>query len=498
MTYRTTHTNLRKICFLLSDLLRVKLSAAPQWNHDLRSVWPDRCLVCRGPSVTPPPVPCPACGRDRGVNEQPANGPAWAGCPYQPAGYGRVDVVILTALAVEEAAVVRAIGTCSTSQWQGATIHLGEVAGYRVLVFPIGGMGNVNAAVTAQMVISEWRPDCLLLVGIAGGAPCHSGGMPLGDILIADQFVGYEQARITQDGAVRRFEVYRPDRRLLDCARSIRATAWARRLAAPRPGDPAGRVQPRVHVGPVLTGAKVLADETTLAGLRAVWPRVIGVEMESLGVALAAYRNGPRFLMVKAVSDLADRSKNDVWREYAADAAACFAVAVIAASSGLGAGFPAYSVPWYEPQRVAPVVVAAVFAGGLLILVHAGPSQLAAFRPWVWVVAVVALVTGRISAVRPRPGRARPPAAGRGDPLPSRQTEVHLDLATAVDCGHERMTIPCAQPAKIPGRLAKATRALHVGALYFARAGSLARATAARWFQALITVTRTWWPGHPG
>ena len=51
--------------------------------------------------------------------------------------------------------------------------------------------------------------------------------------------------------------------------------------------------------------------------------------MESLGVALAAYRNPPRFLMVKSVSDFADAAKADDWRHYAAETAARFALEVI-------------------------------------------------------------------------------------------------------------------------------------------------------------------------
>src|SRR5262249_48284195 len=95
------------------------------------------------------------------------------------------------------------------------------------------------------------------------------------------------------------------------------------------PVEGASRSTPRAHVGPVLSGEKVLADGRTLAGLRTDWPRAIGVEMESLGVALAAYQNSPAFLTVKAVSDFADSHKGDTWRAYAAEAAARSAVAVL-------------------------------------------------------------------------------------------------------------------------------------------------------------------------
>jgi nucleoside phosphorylase len=256
-----------------------------------------------------------------------------------------VDVVILTALAVEEAAVIEAIGNCSVHRWRGLSLHLGNVAGQRVLVFPIGGMGNTAAAQAAQQVIGIWNPARLILVGIAGGAPGSAGGIRRGDVLVPDQVVGYELAKVTPGGTLRRYEVYRPDPELLACARSLRPEDWAARITRPRPDDPDRGVRPHVHVGPVLTGEKVLADSVALAALRLAWPQAIGVEMESLGVALAAYQNGPGFLMIKAVSDLADGGKNDAWRQYATDVAARFAIAVLAGCPMAGGGRRAQAVP---------------------------------------------------------------------------------------------------------------------------------------------------------
>lgn len=245
------------------------------------------------------------------------------------AGDPHVDVAILTALTVEESAIVEAIGNCTVHRWRGMTLHIGEINGQRVLVFPIG-VGTGSAAAATERVIGVWNPARIVLVGIAGGAHSSSTDVRPGDILIPDQVVGYELAKVTPDDTVRRYEVYRPDADLLAHARSLRPADWADRIALPRPDDPTGRIRPLVHVGPVLTGDKVLADTAALADLRLAWPRAIGVEMESLGVALAAYHNGPSFLMIKAVSDFADGAKNDDWHSYAATAAARFAVAVLA------------------------------------------------------------------------------------------------------------------------------------------------------------------------
>jgi len=167
-------------------------------------------------------------------------------------------------------------------------------------------------------------------VGIAGGARDKGGYLRLGDVLVPEQVVGYELAKVHDTGPERRYEVYRPAPELIEAAKSVTPAEWALTVAVPRPDGESGRTLPRVHFGPVLSGEKVIADEALMASLRVGWPKAVGVEMEGLGVALASYRGGPGFLLVKAVCDFADRTKDDAWHPYAAEAAARFAVALIA------------------------------------------------------------------------------------------------------------------------------------------------------------------------
>jgi hypothetical protein len=86
-----------------------------------------------------------------------------------------------------------------------------------------------------------------------------------------------------------------------------------------------------VHFGVVASGEKVIADDNLVKDLQSSWSRLAGVEMEGYGAALAAYEasTAPGMLLVKAISDWADSSKNDNWQEYAADVAATYTVALI-------------------------------------------------------------------------------------------------------------------------------------------------------------------------
>jgi len=243
--------------------------------------------------------------------------------------HGHIETVILTALAEETEAVVRSLDNSVVHPWRGNDLHVGEVSGKNVLVFPLGAMGNASSAQAAQRAIGIWNPAQIMIVGITGGARGAGDDLRLGDVLVPDQVIGYEHAKVTPTGPETRYETYRPSHELLTAARSVNPAEWALSIVTPRPDGDSGRTLPRVHVGPVLSGEKVVADATTMNGLLRDWPKALGVEMEGLGVAIASYRGGPGFLLVKAVCDFADPAKEDSWHGYAAEAAARFAVAVL-------------------------------------------------------------------------------------------------------------------------------------------------------------------------
>jgi nucleoside phosphorylase len=242
----------------------------------------------------------------------------------------RIDIVIMVALPLEEQAAARALGDCSSCNWRGRRLHVGDLNGLSILVFPMDGMGNVGSAEATTRIIATWKPRYVMLTGIAGGVRNASGNICLGDVLVPDQVVGYELGKTRADGPERRYEVYRAHPGLLGAARGLLPQDWAMKIAIPRPGGQSNRVIPQAHFGPILAGEKVLADGATLADLRSDWPKAIGVEMEGLGVAVACYRSSIGFLAAKAVCDFADTAKDDDWQPYAAETAARFLIAVLA------------------------------------------------------------------------------------------------------------------------------------------------------------------------
>ena len=201
----------------------------------------------------------------------------------------------------------------------------GHEGSYSVIVVPLLGMGRVEAATATSDAVRRWKPRYVLVVGIAGGVVKNS--VNLGDVVVADQILDYELQKLTGGGAEIRPKTHNADPRLLGAAKNLEGTRW-RRTTAERP---IGGV-PKRHIGPVASGDKVVEDEAALSRLCNLSPKLIGVEMEAAGVAAAAFEavDRPGVLVIRAVSDLADKRKSSAavrrWRQYACEVAASYAI----------------------------------------------------------------------------------------------------------------------------------------------------------------------------
>lgn len=250
----------------------------------------------------------------------------------------RVDFLLVTALPEERDSVLAQLPGYARVPprhndvyvYFSADVETADGAGqYRTVVMPLLGMGRVNAATATVDAIKRWRPRHVILVGIAGGIAARNVG--LGDLLISEQVVDYELQKITTAGIEVRWSVHKASRRLYAAALNVIGDAWTKRIATARPNEGL----PRIHVGPIASGDKVVAVQSVLDEYRNVWPALIGVEMEAAGVASACFAaaNQPEFFMVRGVSDLADEKKNaagmDVYRRYACDVAAAYVVELI-------------------------------------------------------------------------------------------------------------------------------------------------------------------------
>jgi nucleoside phosphorylase len=189
-------------------------------------------------------------------------------------------------------------------------------------------MGMAASAVVATKMIRRFHPDMVAMVGIAAGVDRANQGF--GDVLVPDCTFDYGSGKLKDGGKRLRFA---PDPKPLDIEPVLagRFGAWNREephLAEIRKGWRGG--QPpntalKIHMGPLGSGAAVVAAQAPVAQVREHWRKLVGIEMEAYGVHLAckqASRNPPMFLCMKSICDFADAEKDDDWQHYAAYTAA--------------------------------------------------------------------------------------------------------------------------------------------------------------------------------
>ncbi|MGO8672364.1 MAG: hypothetical protein ACLQVD_13490 [Capsulimonadaceae bacterium] len=253
----------------------------------------------------------------------------------------KTDLAILTAVDVEYEQLRRAFPELCNHGSEARCVS-GIVDGLTVIACQQHQMGMPAAAATAMQMIHEHRPRYVAMTGITAGI---KGKTELGTIVVADPSFDYGSGKIVagtdeaQSGSgptapstvggqtvktsEPRFELEIRQERLahllLDVVHRLEQDdqllskihdEFMSASGLPHPGNP-----PRVVVGPVASGAAVVADRELVERIRARQERkLVGIEMEVYGMMYAArFCSVPQpraAVAVKAVSVCPTRGGN--------------------------------------------------------------------------------------------------------------------------------------------------------------------------------------------
>jgi len=95
-------------------------------------------------------------------------------------------VAVLIAMPQELETVLGACGSAVTLEYKSKTFYLAEL-GEQSIVLALSGIGKVNAAYTATLMIERFEPKFLITTGAAGGF-----GLELYDVFIAEKVVQHD------------------------------------------------------------------------------------------------------------------------------------------------------------------------------------------------------------------------------------------------------------------------------------------------------------------
>lgn len=295
----------------------------------------------------------------------------------------RCDVLLVAATLIEMRAVLDAFYRVTNHE---ATIYirhgktyydLHEIACARVSLVQSGmsSRGPDGSTLTSMESILTLKPQKIIMVGIAYGLKPQT--QQIGEILVSSHIRDYERQRIGLGPNNEMQSVQRGDRpqastQLLDRCRSAQID-WK---------------GPKVHVGLLLSGDKLVDHAEFLTQLRAVEPEAIGGEMEAAGLYAAAHREKVDWIVIKAISDWADGNKKDQEEEkrqqLAASNAAAFVISVLQQGeivirrSAIQNGFRSWHIPntlWKQKQVWRPAF-AGIFILTTILLLSAVFTQI--------------------------------------------------------------------------------------------------------------------------
>ena len=182
-----------------------------------------------------------------------------------------MNIGIIVAMDSEYALMLHALGGTPDGQLGAHTVHLRRC-----------GMGKVNAAVGATLLIGECHPDCIISTGVAGGMDPILKGM---DAVVAREVV-YHDAWYGEGNALGQVQDY-PARYATDPKLLAHAESLGARAGLFCSGD--------WFVDTDEVHDRILRD----------FPEALAVDMESGALAQTCYRFGVPFLSLRLISDTA-------------------------------------------------------------------------------------------------------------------------------------------------------------------------------------------------
>jgi len=186
----------------------------------------------------------------------------------------------------------------------GSEIYTGTLHGTEIALLK-SGIGKVAAAMGATLLLEHCQPDVIINTGSAGGlAPT----LKVGDIVVSDE-ARYHDVDVTAFG----YEIGQ----LPGCPAGFKADE--KLIAAAE--ECIGQLQLNAVRGLIVSGDAFINGSVMLAKIRHNFPQAIAVEMEATAVAHVCHNFGIPFVVVRAISDVADQQSHISFDEFLAVAA---------------------------------------------------------------------------------------------------------------------------------------------------------------------------------
>lgn len=207
---------------------------------------------------------------------------------------------IIGAMEQEVAILKEQISNLTEEKKGGCTFYSGQIQEVDVVLLQ-SGIGKVAAAIGTAILLENYQVDQVINTGSAGG---FDSSLSVGDVVISTE-VRHHDANVTVFG----YEIgqmagqpaaFQADETLMQHAESALAVI----------GD--------THAvrGLICTGDAFVCTAEQQAVIRQNFPSVIAVEMEASAIAQTCHQFSVPFVVVRAISDVADKESPMSFEEF--------------------------------------------------------------------------------------------------------------------------------------------------------------------------------------
>ncbi|MGL5385803.1 MAG: 5'-methylthioadenosine/S-adenosylhomocysteine nucleosidase [Enterobacterales bacterium] len=210
-----------------------------------------------------------------------------------------MKVGIIGAMEQEVTLLREQIVNRQTVQRAGCEIYTGQINGMEVALLK-SGIGKVAAALGTTLLLEQCQPDVVINTGSAGGL---AATLKVGDIVVSEE-VRYHDADVTAFG-------YEPGQ-MAGCPPAFVANPALIALAE----NCIKQLELNAVRGLICSGDAFINGAEPLARIRNTFPTVAAVEMEAAAIGHVCHLFGTPFVVVRAISDVADSESHMSFDEF--------------------------------------------------------------------------------------------------------------------------------------------------------------------------------------
>jgi adenosylhomocysteine nucleosidase len=211
-----------------------------------------------------------------------------------------MKIGIIGAMEQEVAILKSSLTNLKEERKAGANYFSGQIDGVEVVLLQ-SGIGKVAAAIGTSLLIDNYQPDIIINTGSAGG---FASSLTMGDVVISSE-VRHHDADVTAFG----YEIgqmagqpaaFIADEKLISVAEKAVEMAEGKHAVK----------------GLICTGDAFVCTADKQQFIRDNFPTVVAVEMEASAIAQTCHQFGVPFVVVRAISDVADKESPMSFEEF--------------------------------------------------------------------------------------------------------------------------------------------------------------------------------------